>query len=96
MRVSGIIFMPNQLNNAKSVISLWEYYVFLCLLNEFDKNANSVSVGTRDSFPQSWFGDYRSLRFMCGYFGSRTFLFSQTKQTGGKENVNKRTTKCIR
>ncbi len=40
---------------------------------EFDKNANSGSVGAFVRFPQSWFGDYRSLRFLCGYFGSRTF-----------------------
>ena len=23
----------------------------------------------------SWFGDYRSLRFLCVYFGRRTFYF---------------------
>ena len=25
----------------------------------------------------SWFGDYRSLRFLCVYFGRRTFLFTR-------------------
>ena len=24
----------------------------------------------------SWFGDYRSLRFLCGCFGGRTFLYA--------------------
>ena len=42
---------------------------------EFDKNANSVSMNAEMLFVLNWFGDYRSLRFLCGYFGSRTFYF---------------------
>ena len=37
-------------------------------------------------FLRSWFGDYRSLRFLCGYFGSRTFYFYRQKGLGKLEN----------
>ena len=44
--------------------------------NEFDKNANSFNVLVFNyARILNWFGDYRSLRFLCGYFGSRTFYF---------------------
>jgi hypothetical protein len=28
-----------------------------------------------------WFGDYRSLRFLCAYFGRRTFYLWDSKST---------------
>ena len=34
----------------------------------------------------SWFGDYRSLRFLCVYFGRRTFYFK--KQGEFKNGTN--------
>ena len=57
----------------------WGYYALLGHTlherTEFDKNANSVSVRVRKLICADWFGDYRSLRFLCGCFGSRTFYF---------------------
>lgn len=43
---------------------------------EFVKNADFVSVRVGKPVCADWFGDYRSLRFWCGYFGSRTFYFT--------------------
>ena len=48
---------------------------FLRSYYEFDKNANSISMNAEVLYVLKWFGDYRSLRFLCGYFGSRTFCF---------------------
>ena len=51
-------------------------YVF-----KFDKNANFHPHMIRIYYIHyvilhgDWFGDYRGLHFLCGYFGSRTFLF---------------------
>ncbi len=42
--------MPNQLNNAKSEFSHRDIIPVLYLQSEFDKNADSVSVGTGNSF----------------------------------------------
>ena len=43
---------------------------------EFDKNANSRDMWVcLIALILNWFGDYRGLRFLCGYFGSRTFYF---------------------
>ena len=39
--------LPNQLNNAEIVIPDMEHYTLLSPTNEFDKNANFVSVGAR-------------------------------------------------
>ena len=47
---------------------------FLRLYCEFDKNANSISMNAEMLFVLNWFGDYRSLHFLCDYFGSRTFF----------------------
>ena len=35
-----------------------------------------------------WFGDYRGLRFLCGYFGSRTFYFLSPLVEGGRTGLN--------
>ena len=65
--------MPNQLNtNTKSIFNR-DIIPFLCSYYEFDKNANSISMNAEMLFVLNWFGDYRSLRFLCGCFGSRTF-----------------------
>ena len=39
--------MPNQLNNAENAIPAMEHYTLLLPADEFDKNANFVSVGAR-------------------------------------------------
>ena len=66
--------------NDKSIISKGIVFPFgvllLYLFREFDKNANSVDMDTAVMLViLNQFGDYRSLRFLCGYFGSRTFYF---------------------
>lgn len=53
----GTILLPNQLYIVEKKSRLGDTIPFLCLQSEFVKNTNSVSVGTRGSFPQSWFGD---------------------------------------
>ena len=67
--------MPNQFNTMERVFRLRDIIPFLRLYCEFDKNANSISMNAEMLFVLNWFGDYRSLRFLCGYFGSRTFYF---------------------
>ena len=49
---------------------------FLRSYCEFDKNANSISMNAEMLFVLNWFGDYRSLHFLCDYFGSRTFYLA--------------------
>ena len=72
--------MPNQLNTThKEYFCLRDIIPFLCSYYEFDKNANSISMNAEMLFVLNWFGDYRSLRFLCGYFGSRTFYFYRQK-----------------
>ena len=68
--------MPNQFNTMeKEYFCLRDIIPFLRSYYEFDKNANSISMNAEMLFVLNWFGDYRSLRFLCGYFGSRTFYF---------------------
>ena len=40
-------------------------------------------------FVLNWFGDYRSLRFLCGYFGWRTFYFLLQKGCYSMEDRKK-------
>ena len=38
------------------------------------------------SYSLSWFGDYRSLAFLCASFGWRTFVFKETEKEKGDKN----------
>ena len=69
------LIVPNQLNNAELFITPKGVVRLILLQIEFDKNASFVSVEVNYTFPQSWFGDYRSLRFLCVCFGGRIFCF---------------------
>ncbi len=87
--------MPNQLNIKNrgnlfifiGIVMLFAY-TNIC---EFDKNANSINVLVYLlPFILNWFGDYRSLRFLCGYFGSRTFYFKEAVVFVFNKNKKKR------
>ena len=62
---------------------------FLRSYYEFDKNANFISMNAEMLFVLNWFGDYRSLRFLCGYFGWRTFYFLLQKGCYSMEDRKK-------
>ena len=73
------MIMPNQFNIKRGI------FVFIGILYPFAntvnliKNANSAVLVCSNALILNWFGDYRSLRFLCGYFGSRTFYFYRQK-----------------
>jgi len=74
----GKLGVPNQLNTMnKEYFCPRDNIPFLRSYYEFDKNANSISMNAEMLFVLNWFGDYRSLRFLCGYFGSRTFYLEE-------------------
>ena len=54
--------------------------ISFCQYREFDKNADSAILVCSNALILNWFGDYRSLRFLCGYFGSRTFYLGGNLQ----------------
>ena len=77
------LIVPNQLNINVGAVYLFKGIIalfFSVFVNEFDKNANSISMNAEMLFVLNWFGDYRSLRFLCGYFGSRTFCFLEVNR----------------
>ena len=76
---SGVIlFMPNQLNNAEGIFFVGILYLFTHRMNLIKMQILILWVKSI-CFLWSWFGDYRSLRFLCGYFDSRTFYFGRSK-----------------
>ena len=58
-----------------------------CQYREFDKNADSAILVSSNARILNWFGDYRSLRFLCDYFGSRTFYFRDRKEVKMKRII---------
>ena len=70
----------------KEYFCLRDIIPFLCSYCEFDKNANSISMNAEMLFVLNWFGDYRSLHFMCGCFGSRTFYIKKRGNEYEKDN----------
>ena len=68
--------MPNQLNNAEGIFLFYRDSIPFCThrMNLIKMQILILWV-ISICFLRSWFGDYRSLRFLCDYFGSRTFYF---------------------
>ena len=66
--------MPNQPNIAEGIFLLYRDSIPFCThrMNLIKMQILILWV-IGICFLRSWFGDYRSLRFLCGYFGSRTF-----------------------
>jgi len=70
--------MPNQFN----MLGAFYFFTLMGILYPFYANTvdlikmqiPSVLVCS-NALILNWFGDYRGLRFLCGYFGSRTFYF---------------------
>ena len=66
----------------QNIVAKWESYILLLYQFGIDKNANSITTGMVHTVLRNWFGDYRSLHFLCVCFGRRTFLFSDSNWKG--------------
>ena len=71
------MIVPNQFNIVQGHFLLFigiVYPFYANTVNLIKMQIPSVLVCS-NALILNWFGDYRSLRFLCGYFGSRTFYF---------------------
>ena len=70
----GKLIVPNQFH-IQWAFSLGILYPFLANTENLIKMQIPAVLVCSYAPVLKWFGDYRGLRFLCGYFGSRTFYF---------------------
>ncbi len=69
------LIVPNQFNNRQCAPLTKGYYTIFAYMSMNLIKKQIPAIYVRECIILNWFGDYRSLRFLCGYFGSRIFYF---------------------